>query len=227
VCCKNPADHVFVDLDVNAKCQGNLLSNSFAAPSGGCAVSFQRPHRSIVSLGPWDRADGLVWGKIAAGTFAGSAFYENAAESRSLRRRPTACRPHHENARTGDNAIGRPKVGSPFPTSIQNQNLMSHQDEFGNHGPEATGLTKSDESDDCMQKKIENDAHAPDGINLKMLKNSIGLSNSPTTGTRSENCRRRTLFRTPALRSKRCGAQYSHSSNPRRLRAPQMWGGSS
>jgi hypothetical protein len=68
------------------------------------------------------------------------------------------------------------------PTSIQNQNLMSHQDGFGNHGPEATGLTKSDESDHGMQKKSENVAHAPDGIKLKKLKNSIGLWNSPTTG---------------------------------------------
>jgi hypothetical protein len=102
-----------------------------------------------------------------------------------LRRRPTAKarRPHHENAQTGDDAIGRPKVGSAFPTSIQNQNLMSHQDGFGNHGAEATGLTKSDESDDGMPKKSENVAHAPNGIKLKKLKNSIGLWNSPTAGS--------------------------------------------
>ena len=30
VCCENPADYVFVNLD--AKCQGNLLGNSLAAP---------------------------------------------------------------------------------------------------------------------------------------------------------------------------------------------------
>ena len=43
-------------------------------------------------------------------------------------------------------------------------------------------------------------------------------------GTRSENCRRRTLFRALALRSNRCGAQYSRSSNPRKLRAPtNVW----
>ena len=30
VYCRNPADHVFVDVD--AECQGKLLGNSFAAP---------------------------------------------------------------------------------------------------------------------------------------------------------------------------------------------------
>jgi hypothetical protein len=34
VCCENPADHVFVDID--AKCERNLLGNPFAA-SGAIA----------------------------------------------------------------------------------------------------------------------------------------------------------------------------------------------
>ena len=87
VCCENPADHVFVDVD--AECQGDLLGNSLAAPTT-IAASFQRPRRSVLSSGLWDLADGLVWGKTALGTFAGSTFYENAAESRFLRRRPSA-----------------------------------------------------------------------------------------------------------------------------------------
>jgi hypothetical protein len=41
---------------------------------------------------------------------------------------------------------------------------MSHQDGFGNHGPEATGLTKPDDGDNRMQKKSENVAHGQDGI---------------------------------------------------------------
>jgi hypothetical protein len=59
---------------------------------------------------------------------------------------------------------------------------MPHQDGFGDNGPEATGLSKPDDGDDCMQKKSENVAHAPDGIKLKNLKNSLRLRNSPTTG---------------------------------------------
>jgi hypothetical protein len=58
---------------------------------------------------------------------------------------------------------------------------MPHQDGFGDNGSEDTGLSKPDDGDDCMQKKSENIAHAPDGINLKNLKNSVRLRNSPTT----------------------------------------------
>ena len=87
--CENPADDVFVDVD--AECQGDLLGNSLAAPTT-IAASFQRPRRSVLSSGLWDLADGLVWRKTAVGTFAGSTFYENAAESRSLRRWLTAKR---------------------------------------------------------------------------------------------------------------------------------------
>src|SRR5262249_1395234 len=60
------------------------------SPKCNCAVSFQGPRRSVLSSGLWDLADGLVWGKTALGTFAGSTFYENAAESRFLRRWPSA-----------------------------------------------------------------------------------------------------------------------------------------
>ena len=47
---------------------------------------------------------------------------------------------------------------------------MPHQDGFGDNGPEATGLSKPDDGDDCMQKKSENVAHAKDGIRLKSLR---------------------------------------------------------
>ena len=59
---------------------------------------------------------------------------------------------------------------------------MSHQNGFANNGSEATGLSKPDDGNDCMQKKIENVAHAPDPIKLNNLKNSVSLRNSPTTG---------------------------------------------
>ena len=41
---------------------------------------------------------------------------------------------------------------------------------------------KRDGGDNRMQKNGENVAHVLDGIELKKLKNSIGLWNSPTTG---------------------------------------------
>jgi hypothetical protein len=33
---------------------------------------------------------------------------------------------------------------------------MSHQDGFGDNGPDATGLSNAHDGDDCMQKKSEN-----------------------------------------------------------------------
>jgi hypothetical protein len=50
---------------------------------------------------------------------------------------------------------------------------MPYQDGFGDNGTEATGLSKPGDGDDRMQKKSENVAHAPDGIKLKNLKNSV------------------------------------------------------
>src|SRR5215831_20948543 len=38
VCCENAADHVLVDVD--AKCQGDLLGNSLAAPTAIAAFHF-------------------------------------------------------------------------------------------------------------------------------------------------------------------------------------------
>src|SRR5262245_50194182 len=61
---------------------------------------------------------------------------------------------------------------------------MSHQDGLGDNGPKATGASKPDDGDDCMQKKSENVAHTRDGIKLKNLKNSGRLRNSPTTSMR-------------------------------------------
>jgi hypothetical protein len=75
-------------------------------------------------------------------------------------------------------AIAGAKVGSPLATPIQNQDLMSHQDGFGNDGPKAAGASKPDEGHHRMQKKSENLAHARDGIKSKKLKNSMGLANS-------------------------------------------------
>jgi hypothetical protein len=62
---------------------------------------------------------------------------------------------------------------------------MPHQDGFGDNGPEATGLSKPNDGDECMQKKSQNVAHAPDGIKLLKLKNSGRLRNSPRTRVNS------------------------------------------
>ena len=77
---------------------------------------------------------------------------------------------------------------------------MPHQDRFGDNGPEATGLSKPDDGDDGMQKKSENIAHAPDGIKLKNLKNSLRLRNSPTIGIPTETVSTHGLFDLVRLR---------------------------
>ncbi len=80
------------------------------------------------------------------------------------------------------------RLGARFRPRFRIKYLMSHQDGLGNNGTEPTGLTKSDDDNDRMQKKSENVAHAQDGIKLKKLKNSGRLRNSPTTGSK---CRTR------------------------------------
>jgi hypothetical protein len=88
VYCENPADHVFVDVD--AEGESDLLSNSLAAPGAIPPFHFDDRIDQFFGRSLWDPAGGLGWGKTAAGTFDGSAFCENAAESWSLRRLPNA-----------------------------------------------------------------------------------------------------------------------------------------
>jgi hypothetical protein len=49
---------------------------------------------------------------------------------------------------------------------------MSYQDGLGNHGTEATGLSKPDNGDNRVQKKSENVAHLRHRIKLKNHKKS-------------------------------------------------------
>src|SRR5215470_8216652 len=80
--------------------------------------------------------------------------------------------------------VQRPTITrSPLPTTIQNQDLVSHQDGFGNNRTQPTGSNEPDDDDEGMQKKSENVAHTQDGIKLKKLRNSWRLRNSPPTGT--------------------------------------------
>ena len=75
---ENSADHVFVDID--AESQGDLVGNALAAPGAIAPFHLQRPRRSALWSGLWDLAGGPVRVKTAVGTFAWSAFYENAAK---------------------------------------------------------------------------------------------------------------------------------------------------
>jgi len=90
-------------------------------------------------------------------------------------------RPHQRGAQTSDNAMRGLKVGSPLPTTIQNQYLVSQQNGFCNHGTDSTGSTKPNDDADRMQKKCENVVHAQDGSKVKKPKNSERLRNSPPT----------------------------------------------
>src|SRR5215813_6039273 len=57
--------------------QGHAVHNTAVnGPRRDCAVSFQRPHRSVLSSVLSDLAVGPVWVKTAVGIFAWSAFYE-------------------------------------------------------------------------------------------------------------------------------------------------------
>src|SRR5215471_15191509 len=73
-------------------------------------------------------------------------------------------------------------VGSTFPTTTQNQNLVSHQDGFGNKRTETTRPSQLDDDNDRVQQKSENVAHGQNRIKLKKPKNSCHLRTSPSTG---------------------------------------------
>jgi hypothetical protein len=73
-------------------------------------------------VGPLALADGLVWGKQQS-VLSLDQHFMKVQQSRGLQDDggpQNARRPHHESALTGDDAIGRPKVGRALPTSIQN-----------------------------------------------------------------------------------------------------------
>src|SRR5262245_11868326 len=63
------------------------------------------------------------------------------------------CPTRQQRTQNGDDAIRRTQLGSPLPTSIQNEDLVTHQDGFGNNRTEAARPTKLDNDDDGMQKK--------------------------------------------------------------------------
>src|SRR5262249_11261548 len=106
--------------------------------------SFQRPRRSVLSWVLWGLAVGPVWVKTAFDTFASSAAFENGSAWMALTHGGSQdpCRAHEQSAQTGDDAIRGSKVGSPLPTTIQNQDLMSYQDGFSNNGTEPTGSSQ-------------------------------------------------------------------------------------
>jgi hypothetical protein len=51
------------------------------------------------------------------------------------------------------------QAGSAFPAAIENQQLMSDQRGFSNHGTEPTGSRKSNDGDNHMKKKSEDVMH--------------------------------------------------------------------
>jgi len=80
-------------------------------------------------------------------------------------------RTYQQRAQTGHDAIRHSKVGGPLATPIQNQNLVSQQDRFGNNRTDSTGATKPDDDDDRMQNKGESVADSQNRIRPNKLKN--------------------------------------------------------
>src|SRR5262244_2022782 len=87
-------------------------------------------------------------------------------------------------AQTGDDGDLKTADWSPFPTTIQNQDLVWHQDGFGNNRTEPARPTKPDNDGDGMQKKTKDVAHSQDGTKREKFKNSRRFPNSPPTGSR-------------------------------------------
>jgi len=93
-----------------------------------------------------------------------------------------ACGRYQQSTQTGNDAIRRPQVWATLPTTIQNQDLVSHQNGFRNDGTNPTGSSKPSDDDNGVDKKSQNVAHTQKRIKVKKLKNSEHLRNSPPTG---------------------------------------------
>ena len=93
-----------------------------------------------------------------------------------------ACRAHQQGAQSGDDAIRGAKVRSSLPTTIQNQDLVSHQYGFGNNRTDPTRPRKSNYGDDKHEEKGRKCRAWRDGIKRQKDCNSGQLGNSPYTG---------------------------------------------
>src|SRR5215831_9271706 len=76
------------------------------------------------------------------------------------------------------------EVGSTLSASIQNQELLSHQNGLSNNATETTGFTEPDDGDDRIQKESENVAHA------RMVSNRTSSRIQDARGIRLPHVRR-------------------------------------
>ena len=63
-----------------------------------------------------------------------------------------ACPAHEKGPQTGDNTIRGAQVRRTLAAAIEDQELMSDQHGFGDHGPETARLCQSGQSDDHMNE---------------------------------------------------------------------------
>ena len=62
------------------------------------------------------------------------------------------CRAHEKSAQAGDDTIRGTQVRRTLTTTIEDQELMSDQHGFGDHGTETARLCQSGQSDDHMKE---------------------------------------------------------------------------
>ena len=67
--------------------------------------------------------------------------------------------PPEKGVPSGDNPIGKPKVGPTFSAAIENQQLVTKQRGFGNDGTESTGPRQSNYGNDHIEEEGEDVTH--------------------------------------------------------------------
>jgi hypothetical protein len=156
---ENPSNHVFVDGDVES--QGNLLSNTRAAPSGiallhlddgfdeffvgssgsGLAPAFRGKKQAVLALG-----QDLL--KVQKGR---RLQHDGGTDDPG--------RLHKQSAPAGDEAIREAKMGSAMARAIEDQQLMFNENGLGNHGTDAARTRKSGDGGEEMDEKDQEIAH--------------------------------------------------------------------
>jgi hypothetical protein len=152
-------DYVFINGD--AESQGNLLSDSRAAP--GWIALFCADHGIDEFFG------GSLWTGLTPALrrkqYVVFLVYESFVEVQQGRGSQYDCRtaqtrrPHEQGAQSCDETIGCPEIRRSLVGSIQDQQLMLDENGFGDHGTEAARAQKPGDRSEDMNEKHDEMAH--------------------------------------------------------------------
>jgi hypothetical protein len=148
-------------VDFNAESQRNLLSNSWTTPVPIAAfhcndrvdqfLTWSFRARLLLLLRRGQETVLVLCQQMVEVQQGGRPQDDTRAEN--------ASRAHENSTQTGKDTICSTQVGSAPSASVEDQQLMTEQDGFGQEGTDSARPGHSDQGDDQMNEKKENVAH--------------------------------------------------------------------